>query len=173
MITFTLLKKEHFPLLLKWLEAPHVKLWWDKDIHWTIELIERKYSDYTKRFKRLVPATETIEKPMHAFIINFNEVNIGYIQYYSKHDFPPTIPHLPESCAAIDWYIGEPAYIGRGIGTQVLSIFLDEFVFKNFEYAFIDSNTSNIGAIRVYEKAGFKKIREDSDVTLMLKRACS
>lgn len=31
---------------------------------------------------------QIIEKPMHAFIINCERVDIGYIQYYNKHDFP-------------------------------------------------------------------------------------
>nr|WP_250296957.1 hypothetical protein [Wolbachia endosymbiont of Oedothorax gibbosus] len=67
-ITFKALKEEHFLLLLKWLETPHVKLWWDADINWTPELIEKKYSNYVKGFKRLKLKTQIIEKPMHAFI---------------------------------------------------------------------------------------------------------
>lgn len=175
-ITFKSLRQEHFPLLLKWLETPHVKKWWDQDIKWTPELIEKRYSNYVKGFKRLKLATQVIEKPMHAFILNFDKVNIGYIQYYNKHDFPPEqgyeTSELPESCAAIDWYIGELDYIGKGIGSQTLSIFLNEVVSKNFENVFIDSDTANTHAIRVYEKVGFKKIKEGNGITLMLKN-CS
>ncbi|MFP3016806.1 MAG: hypothetical protein ACEY3L_20090 [Wolbachia sp.] len=50
-ITFKALKEEHFLLLLKWLETPHVKRWWDADINWTPELIEKKYSNYIKAFE--------------------------------------------------------------------------------------------------------------------------
>jgi len=169
---FKLLKREHFPLLLKWLETPHVKKWWDSDINWTLELIEKKYSSYTKGFKHLVLETQIIKKPMHAFIINFNNVDIGYIQYYDRYDFPPEqgydILNLPESCAAIDWYIGELNYIGKGIGTQALSIFFNEFVLKDFKNASVDPDTTNIGAIRVYEKVGFKKVKENNGITLMV-----
>ncbi|APR98152.1 GNAT family N-acetyltransferase [Wolbachia endosymbiont of Folsomia candida] len=172
-ITFEPLKEEHFQLLLRWLKTPHVKRWWDTDINWTIELIEKRYGNYVKGFKRLVLATQVIEKSMHAFIINFNKTAIGYIQFYNKHDFPPEQGYdasdLPDSCAAIDWYIGELDYVGKGIGSQALDIFLNEFVFKIFENVFVDSETANIGAIRVYEKVGFKKIREDNSVTLMIK----
>nr|WP_246484084.1 GNAT family N-acetyltransferase [Wolbachia endosymbiont of Rhagoletis cerasi] len=110
---------------------------------------------------------------MHAFIINCDGVDIGYIQYYNKHDFPPEqgydTSELPESCAAIDWYIGELDYVGKGIGPQALNIFLNEFVFKVSENAFVDPDTANVRAIRVYEKVGFKKIRESNGTILMIK----
>ncbi|MGL9779560.1 acetyltransferase [Wolbachia pipientis] len=169
-ITFKALKEEHFLLLLKWLETPHVKKWWDADINWTPELIEKKYSNISKRLKL---KTQIIEKPMHAFIINCDGVDIGYIQYYNKHDFLPEqgydTSELPESCAAIDWYIGELDYVGKGIGPQALNIFLNEFVFKVSENAFVDPDTANVRAIRVYEKVGFKKIRESNGTILMIK----
>ncbi|WP_264336969.1 MULTISPECIES: acetyltransferase [unclassified Wolbachia] len=172
-ITFKALKEEHFLLLLKWLETPHVKKWWDADINWTPELIEKKYSTYIKGFKRLKFETQIIKKPMHAFIINCDGVDIGYIQYYNKHDFPPEqgydTSELSESCAAIDWYIGELDYVGKGIGPQALNIFLNEFVFKVYENAFVDPDIANVCAIRVYEKVGFKKIMEINSAILMIK----
>ncbi|MCX4083861.1 GNAT family N-acetyltransferase [Rickettsia hoogstraalii] len=50
-INFTPLSTSHFSLLLKWLEMPHVKLWWDEDIKWSLELIEQKYSSYVRGYK--------------------------------------------------------------------------------------------------------------------------
>jgi aminoglycoside 6'-N-acetyltransferase len=170
---FEKLGKEHFPLLLKWLEAPHVKKWWDRDIKWTPELIEKKYSDYVKGFKRLKLETQVIEKPIDAFIINDNKVDIGYIQYYDKQDFPPEQGYdtswIPEGCAAIDWYIGELDYIGQGIGSKVLNMFLSELVFKVFPGAFVDPNVANIAAIRVYENVGFRVVKKDKGLTMMIK----
>ena len=76
-------------MLLKWLETPHVKKWWDQNVKWTPELIQKKYSDYVKGFKILKLQNTVIKKPMHAFVIRVNGKSIGYIQYYNKHDFPP------------------------------------------------------------------------------------
>lgn len=52
-ITFIPLAKSHFSLLLEWLETPHVKTWWDQDLSWTYELIQKKYTDYVKGYKLL------------------------------------------------------------------------------------------------------------------------
>ncbi len=87
-ITFVPLAESHFPWLLKWLETPHVKAWWDQDVKWTPELIREKFGNYVKGYKPLKFENEVSKKPMHAFIIIFEETPIGYIQYYNKHDFP-------------------------------------------------------------------------------------
>jgi aminoglycoside 6'-N-acetyltransferase len=111
---------------------------------------------------------------MNAYIFSVESKPIGYIQYYNKHDFPREHDYameLPESCAAIDWYIGEPEFVGRGIGTKALKLFLDIHVFSNFDNVFVDPDTANVSAICVYEKTGFITISKTNDdkVTLMLK----
>ncbi len=172
-ITFMPLKQSHFSLLLKWLETPHVKAYWDKDINWTLKLIKEKYGDYINGYKILKLANKTIKKPMHAFIINLDQQPIGYIQYYNKHDFPPEQGYnvnLPSSCAAIDCYIGELEFINKGIGTQLLITFIKQYILQKFDYVFVDPDTANIVAIKAYQKAGFeiyKKVN-NGKITLML-----
>ncbi len=65
-------------------------------------------------------------KPLHGFIMCVDGREIGYIQYYSAYDFPGDVPlvGLPESLAAMDLYIGEAAYIGKGLGPQFIEAFL-------------------------------------------------
>jgi aminoglycoside 6'-N-acetyltransferase len=162
-LKFISLAFDHFPLLLKWLETPHVKIWWDSQLEWTPELIQKKYEPYLNG-----------SNLMDAYVFSVENNPIGYIQYYNKHDFPREHDYameLPESCAAIDWYIGEPEFIGRGIGPKALELFLDKHVFPNFDTVFVDPDTANTSAIRAYEKIGFTTISKTNDekVTLMLK----
>jgi aminoglycoside 6'-N-acetyltransferase len=172
-IIFSPLREDHFPLLLKWLENPHVKSWWDQDIIWTSDLIQEKYGSYPKGYKA-VSFPQNTKKPIAAFIIRCNKANIGYIQFYNFHDFPRDFPCtdlvLPEKCAAIDWYIGDQAFVGKGIASQILAAFLEKIVSRKFDYCFVDPDTSNNRAIRVYEKAGFHtlKIINDGKITCML-----
>lgn len=163
-LTFAPLEADHFPLLLKWLETPHVKVWWDSRIKWTPKLIQKKYDNYVKNCKL-----------MNAYIFCVDHIPIGYIQCYNKYDFPREHDYLiklPKACAAIDWYIGEPAFISRGIGTMALKKFLDSYVFPSFDSVFVDPDTANVSAIRAYEKAGFKVLKKvnDDKVTLMLRK---
>jgi len=172
-ITFEKLKNSHFPLLLKWLMTSHVRAWWDSNIAWTPELIEEKYSQYVKGYKRLNLISGIIEKPMHAYIILKDEKEIGYIQYYNKQDFPSEYGYnasdLPTNLAAIDWYIGEPEYLRLGIGSGALNLFLEKYVFKDFDAVFVDPDAKNIGAIRTYEKADFIQKKTLNGVIWMLK----
>ena len=87
-ITFKPLSKSHLDLLLAWLETPHVKAWWEQDVKWTMKLIEEKYGHYIKGYKKLQGKEKIIKKRMWAFTIFFEEIPIGYIQYYNVHDFP-------------------------------------------------------------------------------------
>lgn len=153
-ITFIPLAESHFPLLLKWLEAPHVKAWWDQDVKWTPELIRAKYADYVKGYKLESGTTKTIK----AYIIYIDNIPIGYIQIYNAYDFPREEPltELPHSLAAFDIFIGEQDYLKQGIGSKAIVQFLQEHG-KLYTHVFVDPESTNIAAIRAYEKAGFKK----------------
>lgn len=167
-IDFIALQTAHFPLLLEWLNTPHVKTWWDSDVEWNIEKIADKYDSYVHGFK----VENSIKKPIHAFLIRYEQTPIGYIQYYNAYDFARELAllHLPDSLAAVDIYIGELSYLGHGIGSMAVSMFLEQFVFPHYEAVFADPDIRNIAAIQSYEKAGFKraKIQSDDPVLRML-----
>jgi NAD(P)H-hydrate repair Nnr-like enzyme with NAD(P)H-hydrate dehydratase domain/ribosomal protein S18 acetylase RimI-like enzyme len=166
-IIFEPLNQSHFQLLLKWLEMPHVKKWWDQDITHTIDSVQEKYFPYTKGYKKM----DGIEKPIQSFIINVDHNPIGYIQIYNAYDFPRNnqLLGLPENLGAIDIFIGEDEYLGQNIGSKAISKFLKLYE-RNYSHVFVDPDSSNFAAIKCYEAAGFKKINEqnDTDEVLML-----
>lgn len=45
LVSFRPLRPAHFLLLFKWLQMPHVRVWWDSDVEWTPELVAEKYKD--------------------------------------------------------------------------------------------------------------------------------
>lgn len=105
-LTFIPLQENHFPLLLKWLETPHVKAWWDQDVQWIPELIKNRFETYVLGYKIL----KNINKPMHSFIICRNGKEIGYIQYYNAYDFPReqgyVIEGLPKTWLLLMFLLG-------------------------------------------------------------------
>lgn len=171
-LTFIPLEESLFPLLLKWLETPHVKAWWDQDIQWTPELIKKRFETYVQDYKVL----KNIKKPMHSFIICRDGKKIGYIQYYNAYDFPReqgyVIEELPQNMASLDVFIGEKDELGKGLGPLLLTQFLKEHIDPLYEACFVDPDTANVQAIRAYEKAGFKKVKtvNEGAITWMMRK---
>ena len=102
-IHFPSLTVSHLPLLLKWLETPHVKAWWNRDVKWTPELIDEKFASYIEGYK----IEDGVRKEMRAYSIEIDDTPIGYIQVYNVHDFPREddidVSQLPKATAAFDW----------------------------------------------------------------------
>lgn len=165
-ITFTPLSESHFPLLLKWLNAPHVKQWWDLDVLWTPALIQQKYKYYVKGYK--IENGQT--KPINAYIICVDNKPVGYIQIYNAYDFSRSQPlqGLPSKCAAIDIFIGEESFLRRGIGSYAIKEFLNSYN-PSYTPVFVDPDKENVAAIHAYEKAGFKKVNQDANKVWMIK----
>ena len=159
-ITFEPLHESHFPLLLKWLEASHVKKWWDQDVTYTMELVKEKYISYIKGYKLV----EAVQKTIKSFIIHNNQNPVGYIQIYNAYDFPRSKPlsALPKSLGAFDIFIGEEEVLGKGLGSKAIFEFLntDGYQYSNI---FADPDNNNVAAVKCYEKAGFKKVLEQED----------
>ena len=151
-----------FSLILKWLEEPHVKAWWDQKMNWTIEKVKEKYASYVNGYK----LDDGIKKPMHAYLALIDELPIAYVQFYNAWDFERDVSLdskiLPKSLAALDFYIGEPGFLKKGFAPLVLQNFLSEKVEPVFEHCLVDPDVQNTSAIRAYEKAGFKAIKTSS-----------
>lgn len=152
-ISFRSLSESDFPLLLKWLETPHVKAWWDKDVLWSIDKVEKKYLDYVFHYK----IEKGEKKSIFAYIIELEGAAVGYIQYYDARDFL-TIPEgrsIPENTASIDLYIGEQSALKKGVGSKALLQLMNDKVFNQFDAALVTPDIKNHGAIACYQRAGF------------------
>ncbi len=159
-ITFKPLCDADFPLLLKWLEAQHVKAWWDQGTKWTPALIQKKYANYVKGYK----LENGVRKAISAHMIYVDTTPVGYIQIYNAYDFARSkiLTGLPENLAAFDVLIGENDYLKQNIGSRAIIRFLKEYA-CSYTHVFADPDKNNLSAIRAYEKAGFKKIKEQAD----------
>jgi len=146
-ISFRALTRNEFPLMQRWLNAPHVLEWWDKPGPTLVE-VEQKY----------LPRIEGID-PTQPYLIEYRARPIGYIQLYLIEDYPDYSQYvgLEERAAGIDVFIGEVDFIHHGLGPLLLTRFLHDFVFVRPDVAncVIGPAMSNKIAIRAYEKAGF------------------
>lgn len=170
MIAFEPLQSSHFSLLKKWLNAKHVRQWWEENQVWTSKQVKSKYESYVKGYKEQAGQ----KKPIRAFVITCAQYPIGYIQFYSAYDFPRShaLQQLPASLAAVDFYVGEASYLQKGLAPVILQLFLSKFVWQSFTACFVDPDSENSRAIQAYRRAGFSILAElpDPKVTWMLKK---
>ena len=141
-------------LARRWLLEPHVRRWWNDDPAET-RYPERTLDKWRARIRG--------EEPTRMYLIQLDERPIGVIQSYLVEDDPDyvdEIGELGERALSIDLFIGEPDLIGKGHGPALIRAFLeDEMARYGVDYCVIGPATTNVAAIRAYEKAGFRYLR--------------
>ena len=146
------LREKDFPLMLKWLTDNRVlEFYGGRDKKYTLESIKEHY-------------TKKLKDEIIRVIIEYNDIPIGYGQIfkiydelYDEYDYTKT----KDIVYGMDQFIGEPEYWNKGIGTEYLKMIF-EFLKKekNADAVILDPHKNNLRAIRCYEKAGFKIIKE-------------
>ena len=147
---FRPLTRADFPLLERWLSAPHVKEWWNEPL--SLEGVETKYG----------PRVDGTE-PTHLFVILAGGKPAGWIQWYRWSDYPAHARELgaPPESAGVDLALGEEELTGLGIGTRVLRDFLSEVVFLHPEITEViaDPEEANGRSVNAFKEAGFEPRR--------------
>lgn len=162
MITFTPLQEAHFPLLLQWMNTPHVYQWWNEGEPWTLSSVTAKYAPYV--------VTNT-ERSVHGFIIEIDGEAAGYIQYYDvmhHTQTPELFDDVPRPLAGIDLYIGRIQHLGKGYGRKIVAKFLDEHIWPNFAACLADPHPNNTQSCETFKRLGFEELaRTDKEVFLV------
>jgi RimJ/RimL family protein N-acetyltransferase len=146
--------RDDLPLVHEWHQRPHVVRWWT--VRETLQEVEEHY----------LPTIEGTEPTDH-FIALLDGEPIGMIQSYQVSDYPDwaALTGVGPGVAGIDLFIGDQALTGRGIGTEMISRFVDEVVFAEpaTMACVADPDVQNLASMRAFEKAGFRVVREFVD----------
>jgi aminoglycoside 6'-N-acetyltransferase len=141
-------------LMHEWLQRDHVRRWWS----------ERE--SYEQVVEHYLPAIEGRE-PTDLYLILLDERPIGFIQTYLVSDHPEYADRVQvgKDVAGVDLLVGEEALTGKGIGSDALRAFVREVVFRQPTTiaCVADPHVRNTQSIRVFEKAGFRILREFFD----------
>lgn len=147
--TFESIDERNYPsrqaLLDKWFKASHVARWWP---------VPEEHEDFFNSFLK------RIRSGAQPYLVLCNDRPIGYIQTYSINVSKDRwLPKLSGNIIGIDQFVGEPEYLGKGIGTLFIKAFVANLVAKDKTVTIVvDPDPTNAVAIRCYEKVGFKKI---------------
>ncbi|MDM9384936.1 GNAT family N-acetyltransferase [Chlorogloeopsis sp. ULAP01] len=144
-----------YQLMAKWLTDEKVLEFYEgRDNPFPLERIIETYQPLVRGYDPVVPC-----------LFYYQNIPIGYIQYYSVNDLPETDRQKyclenTDFIYGIDLFIGESTCWNKGIGTKVVSGIVD-YLFEQLQAVkvVIDPDVKNIRAIRCYEKCGFIKVK--------------
>ena len=139
MFTFTPLRPADLPRLRLWLMMPHVRAWWGDPDAGIREIRRLMASDWAE--------------PM---LVAWQGRQIGYLQAYDAVSAAPDGDAVPGSFG-IDLFIGEPSYVGKGLGTAFVGAYTDRLLRGGRALSIIARPApANHRAIRCLEHAGFR-----------------
>lgn len=102
--------------------------------------------------------------PTRCKIVCAGAVPFGYCQWYLNQDYPDYgASVIGKSFGfSVDYFIGEPNYLGKGLGSAMLKLLIDQIfplLSDKDQLACIGHDDRNRLAIRCTMRAGFKKDR--------------
>ncbi|ASN06407.1 GNAT family N-acetyltransferase [Virgibacillus necropolis] len=143
------LQSDDKQLLVKWLSTPSVLEYYEgRDNPFDLEKVNKDFY--------------SLDNGVSKFLVLYEGINIGYIQYYQVNDKTSSINDYSEDETnfGIDQFIGETEYWNKGIGTLLVSSMVEYLVEqKQAERVVMDPQVTNVRALKCYEKCGFKKVR--------------
>lgn len=148
---FVPLSEPHLNLILSWLKESHIRKFWS----------EAENEDEVRAKYRGKAA-----KNIHGYMIELDGRLVGYIQHYEAWNVGPGWwPDAKPGTYGLDVMLGDPALVGKGIGTAAIREFLADLLAlmratgeKAVREVIADPDPANLGAIRAFEKVGFKQV---------------
>jgi aminoglycoside 6'-N-acetyltransferase len=151
---FAPLRSSDLPSLAAWLAQPHVERWW------------REPSDLIAVELSYGPLAEGLD-PTEGFIVYFGDRPIGYVQRYLIDEDPDWRETIRGALGysggiGIDYLIGDPDFVGKGIGRRLISKFVEASWnrYGSAERIIVALQQDNIASWKALEATGFRRAWE-------------
>lgn len=122
-----------------WLAQDYVRKFWGEPLSWIAEITENINADWIKYF------------------IVESDLQIGFLQYYETEKAPQGVWSAePIGTVGIDYLIGNISYLGKGNGSKIVRLLVDNIKLKNeYDYIIADPIIENVSSVKVLENNGF------------------
>ena len=158
-ITLRRVGEDDFPLIARWLAEPHVHRWW---FHETgLEAVVRDFGPVARG-----------EEPAEDLLVSLGAEPVGLVQRCRWEDWPEELEQLvaglagtadvPAGALTVDYLLGPPEVIGRGLGPRVIRVACDDSweVHPDATAVVVPVAAANRRSWRALEKAGFHRVGE-------------
>ena len=161
MIAFRPLAAADFRMLTRWLAEPHVRRFVQKT-PMSLDEVTAKYGPRVRG-----------EQPLVCHVACDDDVPFGYLQAYRNRDWPDAADGQTDGIS-LDLHIGEPTFLGRGLGRAMLDAYVRGLALPHFAQttAYIAHDQANTAALACSKAVGFKAVRkfvEDGEPMLLLR----
>lgn len=138
---FRPLTRADFPMIHDWLAQPHIGGWW---------------GDGATETALMAEDMDTDPVPTDMRIVELDGRPFAYVQDYNAHHFNmPQYAALPRDSRAMDTFLGDPAYLGRGHAAGYLAQRIAELR-RSYPLVAVDPDPTNTRAIHTYARAGLR-----------------
>jgi len=152
-LSFRPLTRGDLPDLIRWQSAPHVAPWWHDGAR-----------DRAAAEDRYLPIVAGEDRTTEVWVAEVHGRSVGIVQAYRIADHPDwaLLTARPDA-VGWDYLIGEQAFVGRGLGTRLLAVFLDAWLRRVGREAggvaevFAAPDHRNLASLRVLDKLGFRR----------------
>lgn len=147
------LRPDDFALLGEWLAQPHVARWWNHET--TPEAVAR---DFGPSYRR--------EEPNEDLLMHCDGEPVGLVQRSLLADYPEylaefaAIVDVPVGAATIDYLIGDPDRVGRGLGARMVAAVVAQTwkAHPDTSAVLVAVAAANRRSWRMLEKAGARRV---------------
>ena len=144
--------EDNYKLMHKWCSQKFIYEWFEQK--------KLSYDEIVNKYK-----TKLITRKQELFFVSYNEKNIGFVQIYKYEDNKLDKLNKYNNIYEYDIFIGEEAYLSKGIGTEIVN-YINKYIYNKYlaDCIILRPFKRNIRAIKCYEKNRFDIIYEYDDV---------
>ncbi|MCA0242043.1 MAG: aminoglycoside 6'-N-acetyltransferase [Proteobacteria bacterium] len=150
-VTLRLMTEHDLSMLHQWLNRPHIVEWWGGERP-SLQAVHEHYLPRVLAQESVVPYIGLLDGMPFAYAQSY--VALGSGDGWWPDETDPGV-------RGIDQFIALPERLGQGLGTQLVRALVST-LFSNPEVTKVQTDPAphNLRAIRCYENAGFRQVKQ-------------